>query len=84
MTTSGVARQLAPLEKIGLVTRESNPTDARLALVVLTARGAEIATDARATAEVAAGLALGRLWSSEEREMLGRLLARADADATVG
>src|SRR3954464_5399465 len=30
VTTSGIARQLAPLEKIGLVTRESNPSDARL------------------------------------------------------
>ena len=33
VTTSGIARQLAPLERIGLVGRESNPTDARLALV---------------------------------------------------
>src|SRR5262245_6706592 len=43
VTTSGIARQLAPLEKIGLVTRQSNPNDARLALVVLTPRGAELA-----------------------------------------
>ena len=28
VTTSGIARQLGPLERIGLVTRESNPTDA--------------------------------------------------------
>ena len=55
VTTSGIARQLAPLERIGLVTRESNPTDARLALVVLTPRGAEVAAEAGATAEEAAG-----------------------------
>src|SRR3954465_13452458 len=77
VTTSGIARQLAPLEKIGLVTRESNPSDARLALVVLTPRGAEVAEEAGATAEEAAGAALRRLWSREEMEALGGLLARA-------
>ena len=83
VTTSGIARQLAPLERIGLVTRESNPTDARLALVVLTTRGAEVADEAAATAEEAAGDALGRLWTPEERVALGGLLGRAAADATA-
>ena len=80
VTTSGIARQLAPLERIGLVTRESNPSDARLALVVLTPRGAELAGEAAATAEEAAEVALGRLWSDEEREALAPLLRRASAD----
>ena len=57
VTTSGIARQLGPLERIGLVSRESNPTDARLALVVLTPRGAEVADEAGATAEAAAATA---------------------------
>jgi DNA-binding MarR family transcriptional regulator len=83
VTTSGIARQLAPLERIGLVTRESNPSDARLALVVLTQRGAEVAAEAGATADEAAELALGRLWSREEQETLGTLLAHAAADATA-
>ena len=83
VTTSGIARQLAPLERIGLVTRESNPTDARLALVVLTPRGAEVAGEAGSTAEEAAGAALRRLWSREELEALGALLARAGADETT-
>jgi DNA-binding MarR family transcriptional regulator len=83
VTTSGIARQLSPLERIGLVTRESNPTDARLALVVLTPRGAEVADEAGATAEEAAGAALRRLWSREEMEALGGLLARAGADETT-
>src|SRR4051795_3258341 len=77
VTTSGIARQLAPLEKIGLVTRESNPSDARLALVVLTPRGAEVAEEASATANEAADVALGRLWSAEERAALAPLLHRA-------
>ncbi len=80
VTTSGIARQLATLERIGLVTRESNPTDARLALVVLTARGAEVAAEASVTANEAADLALGRLWSQVEREALAPLLRRAAAD----
>jgi len=83
VTPSGIARQLAPLEKIGLVTRESNPADARLALVVLTPRGAEVAVEAGATAEEASVLALGRLWSPEEQRALGELLRRAAADATI-
>ncbi len=83
MTTSGIARQLAPLERIGLVARESNLTDARLALVVLTPRGAEVAAEAAVTADEAAELALGRLWSREETEALGTLLGRAAADATI-
>ncbi len=80
VTTSGIARQLGPLERIGLVTRESNPADARLALVVLTARGAEVAAEAAATGDEAANAALGRLWSDKERGVLARLLARAAAD----
>lgn len=82
VTTSGIARQLGPLERIGLVTRESNPTDARLALVVLTPRGAEVAAEAGATAEEAADLALGRLWSAGEKDELAALLRRAAADPT--
>src|SRR3954453_16213702 len=70
VTTSGIARQLAPLERIGLGTRESNPSDARLALVVLTGRGAEVAEQASVTANEAAGIAPGRLWSVEERAAL--------------
>jgi DNA-binding MarR family transcriptional regulator len=80
VTTSGIARQLAPLERIGLVTRESNPSDARLALVVLTPRGAEVALEAAATADEAAGVALGRIWSPGEREALAPMLRRAAAE----
>jgi len=83
VTTSGIARQLAPLERIGLVSRESHPTDARLALVVLTPRGAEVATEAEATAEEAAGVAISRLWSPDERARLAPLLRRAAPDNAV-
>src|SRR5450432_1536460 len=77
ITPSGLARQLQPLERIGVVGRESHARDARLALVVLTDAGARIADDGQATAEQAADQALEKHWSAEEREQLGRLLAAA-------
>jgi DNA-binding MarR family transcriptional regulator len=77
ITPSGVARQLQPLERIGVVGRESHARDARLALVVLTDAGARIADDAQATGQLAADQALEKHWNAEEREQLGRLLAAA-------
>jgi DNA-binding MarR family transcriptional regulator len=77
VTPSGIARQVAPLERIGLVARESHDRDARLALVVLTDTGAEIVDDALQTAEAAADRALAARWSDTERERLSKLLARA-------
>src|SRR5881275_3494770 len=50
VTASGVARQVAPLERMGLVDRESHERDARLALVVLTETGKQIVDDALRTA----------------------------------
>lgn len=75
ITPSGVARQLAPLERIGLVGRESNPRDARLALVTLTETGRRVAGEAAATAEEAAGDALAAIWNDTDREQLAKLLA---------
>jgi DNA-binding MarR family transcriptional regulator len=77
ITPSGIARQVAPLERIGLVARESHDRDARLALVVLTSTGAQIVDDALQTAEAAADRALAARWSDAERERLSKLLSRA-------
>ncbi len=79
ITTSGVARQLAPLEKIGLVDREPSPGDARLALVVLTESGARVADQALPTAEHAAQQALDALWTDEQSVLLGELLQHASS-----
>ena len=76
ITPSGIARQVAPLERIGLVDRESHERDARLALVVLTATGTQIVDDALVTAEDAADRALAARWSDTERERLSKLLAQ--------
>jgi DNA-binding MarR family transcriptional regulator len=76
ITPSGIARQVAPLERIGLVARESHDRDARLALVVLTDTGAQIVDEALQTAEAAADRALAARWSDTERERLSKLLSR--------
>lgn len=76
ITPSGIARQVAPLERIGLVDRESHERDARLALVVLTDAGTQIVDDALQTAEHAADGALAARWSPAERERLAKLVSR--------
>ena len=76
ITPSGVARQVAPLERMGLVDRESHDRDARLALVVLTETGTAIVDDALRTAEAAAERALAARWNEAERDQLSALLAR--------
>jgi DNA-binding MarR family transcriptional regulator len=76
ITTSGVARQVEPLERIGLVAREPSPGDARLALVTLTPTGERIAGDAYPTAEETAERVLDRIWSRAEQDQLASLLER--------
>lgn len=76
VTPSGVARQLAPLERMGLVGREPHARDARLALVVLTETGARVLGEAQPTAEEAAARALSSVWPSDDRERLAELLSR--------
>jgi len=75
ITTSGVARQLGPLERRGLVGREPSPGDARLAIVVLTESGERIAGEALITAEDASQRALAKLWGDDESAQLSRLMA---------
>ena len=75
VTPSGVARQLQPLERIGLVGREPHARDARLALVVLTDTGRRVAEEAVPTAEAAAERALARYWPGAERDRLARLIS---------
>ena len=51
LTASGVTRLLNPLEKIGLVTRETNERDARVSYVVITPNGKKIFEEAKLSAE---------------------------------
>ena len=77
VTTSNVARQLGPLERMGMVDRESNPKDARLALVVLTEAGTRVEREASAIAEERAKTALDRTWTAEQQATVAELLALA-------
>jgi DNA-binding MarR family transcriptional regulator len=77
ITPSGVARQLAPLERRGLVGRESHPDDARLAIVVLTGAGSRVVADVLPTAEEAATRVLAKIWNEDEQQRASALLQRA-------
>jgi DNA-binding MarR family transcriptional regulator len=58
LTASAVTRALLPLEKIGLVSRQSDPSDARVGYACLTATGKRLYKDAKKTAETACQEAL--------------------------
>jgi DNA-binding MarR family transcriptional regulator len=80
MTASGVTRALAPLERIGLVERESNPRDARVAYAALTGTGRGVLDDVHASAERVAAAALADAgWSPAEVAALVELLGRLGA-----
>jgi DNA-binding MarR family transcriptional regulator len=79
VSPSTVTRMTAPLEKIGMVGREANPRDARLAYVTLTEAGQRTIADARASLErMAAGVFRDR-WSDDEIATLASLLSRLTA-----
>jgi len=54
LTASGITRLLAPMEKIGLIEKESNARDARVSLVKLSEVGIKILKEATLTLEHAA------------------------------
>lgn len=51
VTASGITRLISPMEKIGLVVKETNPRDARVSLVKLSSTGETILTDATTSFE---------------------------------
>lgn len=54
LTASGITRMLVPMEKTGLIARETNERDLRVSYVVLTAAGRQLYEDARETANAIA------------------------------
>ena len=75
-SASTVTRMAAPMEKLGLVSRQSDSRDARLAFVVLTEAGATRVAEARATLEKQAAYVFRDRWRSKEIEQLSQLLGR--------
>lgn len=77
LTASGVTRALAPLERIGLVTREPDARDARVAYASLTGTGRARLKEMLATAEeTAEDLFTAPAWGEEEVPLLASLLTR--------
>lgn len=54
LTASGITRMLLPMEKIGLVKRESNPADARVSFVKLASGGKRLLEETMESAELLA------------------------------
>jgi DNA-binding MarR family transcriptional regulator len=77
LTASGVTRGLVPLERIGLVRRDADARDARVAYAALTETGRERLAEMRVTAEqVAEEIFAEPPWTEEESAQLAGLLGR--------
>ena len=79
VSASTVTRMTLPMEKLGMVGRQADPRDARLAYVVLTAAGQRLVTDARATLERSADRLFSDRWAKAEIATLAKLLGRLTA-----
>ena len=69
-TASGVTRMLMPMEKIGLVRKESNPRDARVSQVKITAAGKKLFGFATTSLDEKSGSLLKRLERKEIKQLL--------------
>jgi len=81
VSASTVTRMASPMEKLGLLSREADPRDARLAFVVLTRAGQKRVREARATFAKQASYLFQDRWTEKELNQLSTLLHRFVADA---
>jgi DNA-binding MarR family transcriptional regulator len=84
MTASGVTRSLIPLEKIGLVTRQSDPRDARVGFAVITAAGRELVVNATTVVDHISRDAMRSFTSAQAAalaEVLGQIAGLGGANA---
>lgn len=81
VSASTITRMAAPMEKIGLVSRQADTRDARLAFVVLTKSGLEKVNEARVTFAKQATYVFADRWTDKDLELLSALLHRLIADA---
>ena len=85
LTASGVTRGLAPLERIGLVTRETDARDGRVAYAALTDTGRERLANMLTTAEQIAGEVFAApTWTKEDIGLLSGLLTRLGGTGLAG
>jgi DNA-binding MarR family transcriptional regulator len=72
-TASGATRSLIPMEKLGLVSRESDPRDARVGFAVLIDSGRQLLTYAASSVQTVAAEATAAV-STERMDELSTLL----------
>ena len=72
-TTSGITRMLMPMEKIGLVSKETNARDARVSLVKITPAGEELFRNATVTLDAKSQSLLRNIDSESADTMLALL-----------
>lgn len=75
LTASGVTRTLLPLEKIGLVSREADPRDARVGFAVVTAAGQELMHNATDVVDLISRDAL-RAYEPEQLASMATILGQ--------
>ncbi len=75
LTASGITRSLLPLEKIGLVTREADPRDARVGFAVITPTGQELALNASDVVDLISREAL-RPFPPDQLEAMSAILGQ--------
>ncbi|MEO5698298.1 MAG: hypothetical protein ABIQ60_14325, partial [Burkholderiaceae bacterium] len=75
-----VTRMAAPMEKTGLVSRQPDARDARMAYVALTDSGLTLVGEVRQTLERQAAAYFRDRWSDDDVATLERLLARLTAN----
>lgn len=75
LTASGVTRSLLPLEKIGLVGRQSDPRDARVGYAIITPTGSELVINASVVVDNVSRMLLGAP-SREQIDATSQLLAQ--------
>ena len=81
VNASTVTRMAAPMEKTGLVSRQTDDRDARLSFVVLSKAGHKKLLEANKTFTKQAGYVFQDRWKEKEMEQLSNLLHRLVADA---
>lgn len=71
LSASGVTRLLAPMEKMGIVSKEPNPRDARVSFVKLTDSGASLYADALETFKIHSSEVFGVLTKDDQASLMG-------------
>jgi DNA-binding MarR family transcriptional regulator len=78
-SASTVTRMAAPMEKTGLVVRQPDPRDARLAYVALTEAGVTLVGEVRKTLERRSAELFRDRWTETEIATLAKMLGRLTA-----